>query len=391
MYRANGDAYQVECVDNYEQLLRIQSAWSQLQQAASNLAVFLSWEWIGEWWRHFGDKHALWVLAVLDQTGGLVGLAPWMRTIQPLNQMRVARVQFIGSGMVCPSRMSLLARPGYEEAVYSCCLTYLLEHHDAWDVLDLEGLTEEALDAMSPFLHHLHRVERPALTCPYIDLPGDWGTFLAAIDKKLRRNLRYFPSLLEREHPGTSSYRIVHQQSEVNAALDSLVAMHQARREDSTLGCPGFANFHRCMAARALECNWLRFYQLLVQDRPISALYCFRFQDTVYAYQIGFDVEWARYSPGRLVSAYAIEDSIREGARRFEWLQGDHAYKFEWTEQARQDHHLLAATGRRGELWLKAMHLRDQGIQALKRQIPPDTLRQLERTLARPFMSVKAD
>ena len=160
--------------------------------------------------------------------------------------------------------------------------------------------------------------------------------------------------------------------------------MKQARREDSTLGSLDFVNFHRGIAAKAMANNWLRFYQLLVEDCPISALYCFRFQETVYAYQIGFDVEWARYSPGRLVSAHAIEASIREGARRFEWLQGDHAYKFEWTDKARQDHHVLAASSVRGDLWLAAMHLRDQGIEEIKRQIPPATLHKLERRLARP-------
>ena len=334
MYKTNESTLRVECADSYEELLRLQNAWLTLQQAAQSLPVFLTWEWISEWWRHFGGKHELWVLTAFDQTGAVAGIAPWMRTVQPLNQMRIVRVRFIGSGTVCPSRLCLISRPGDEDAVYNSCFAYLQEHHDLWDVLDLEGMTEEALGSVSPFLQSLHSVERPATTCPYIDLPGEWDTFLAAIDKKLRRNLRYFPSLLEREHPGESSFRMVRRQRELPAAFDALVAMHQARREDSTLGNSAFANFHRGVAAKALECNWLRFYQLLVQDRPISALYCFRFHDTVYAYQIGFDVQWARYSPGRLVSAYAIEDSIHEGAHRFEWLQGDHAYKFEWTEHA---------------------------------------------------------
>jgi CelD/BcsL family acetyltransferase involved in cellulose biosynthesis len=109
--------------------------------------------------------------------------------------------------------------------------------------------------------------------------------------------------------------------------------------------------FHRDLAALALECGWLRFYQLQVAGRAIAALYCFRYQDTLYAYQIGFDPDWSTYSPGRLLIAHVIGEVIGEGMREFDWLRGGHKYKFDWANGARTNSSFLFSANWRGNLW----------------------------------------
>ena len=124
------------------------------------------------------------------------------------------------------------------------------------------------------------------------------------------------------------------------------------------------------MAALALEQGWLRFHQLKVGEKVIAAMYCFRYRDTLYAYQIGFDSDWASYSPGRLLIAHVIQEAINEGIRELDWLSGADAYKFAWTDQARTDSHLIFGKNWRGNLWCLGTALLEAGKPVVRERLP---------------------
>ena len=100
----------------------------------------------------------------------------------------------------------------------------------------------------------------------------------------------------------------------------------------------------------ALGQGWLRFYQLKVADQIIAVLYAFRYSDTYYVYQIGFDPLWSRYSPGRLLIAHVIQEAIKEGTNVFDWLRGEQKFKFAWANNIRANYQLLFGKNFRGHL-----------------------------------------
>src|ERR1700693_5034311 len=66
--------------------------WGALAEASGNL--FATREWAETWWTHFGGGHELFLQAVLDRDGALVGILPlYDFTGPPLGVMR-----FIGHG-----------------------------------------------------------------------------------------------------------------------------------------------------------------------------------------------------------------------------------------------------------------------------------------------------
>jgi CelD/BcsL family acetyltransferase involved in cellulose biosynthesis len=67
-----------------------------------------------------------------------------------------------------------------------------------------------------------------------------------------------------------------------------------------------------------------------VRARTISAQYVLIDRGRAYAYISGFDPEWARYSLGTLLIAFAIERAIDEGCREFDFLRGREQYKYGW-------------------------------------------------------------
>ena len=131
------------------------------------------------------------------------------------------------------------------------------------------------------------------------------------------------------------------------------------KREVSNFDYPDFSAFHQAMACLALERGWLRLYKLAVLDRAIAICYNFHFHDRIYAYAVAFDLDWYRYSPGRLAIANSIQASIREAAREYDWGAGDHAYKLAWTDQVREEHRILYSKKWSGRLWIEWLSMKE--------------------------------
>ena len=375
--------HRVERANSEDELSGLQAAWTALLTDVPAVPIFLTWEWVSTCWRHYGHGRELWLLIVKDETGRLAGLAPWMLMHHRLGPLRLRRIRFIGSGLVCPCHLDVIARPGEKAAVCAALLSYLYANRREWDVVDLEGVAENCvLESHFARLDGRCRVTKD-LVCPLISLPDSWEAYHKSLKKKLRRNLRYFDSLLEREHPDQAFFHRVTEADELSSAMDSLVTMHQKRwHGKGQVTCfdnSRYVRFHCEIAALALERGWLRFYQLKVADQAIAALYCFRHQDTFYAYQIGFDPDWSRYSPGRLLIAHVIQESIKEKARAFDWLRGEDEYKLAWASEESVDSYLLLGTGWKGHLWLFGVDVWRMAISIGRRTLPRAFQQRIER------------
>ncbi|MBI2977047.1 MAG: GNAT family N-acetyltransferase, partial [Chloroflexi bacterium] len=91
-----------------------------------------------------------------------------------------------------------------------------------------------------------------------------------------------------------------------------------------------------------------------------------------------------KYSVGIQTLAYAIEQSIAEGATEFDFLQGDEAYKTHWTTHSRANWQLqLPGPHLRGQLaWARRQVPARAGGWA-KRRLPPQWTAALKRFVRR--------
>ena len=67
---------------------------------------------------------------------------------------------------------------------------------------------------------------------------------------------------------------------------------------------------------------------LWVEERPVATLFCLEYGGTVGLYNSGFDPEARALSPGVVLIARTIEDAIRRGFRRYDFLRGYEPYKY---------------------------------------------------------------
>src|SRR4051812_26586603 len=155
-----------------------EAEWNGLLSRTAADSIFLRWEWIQTWWKHFATPdRSLYVLAV-RQSGQLVGLAPFYQ--QVVKSPRMKELRFCGDD-VSPDHVDLIIAPGYEEAVGGALQGYLRANQADWDLQRLNNL---AIDSL--LLKHAGAARgeaRFAHPCPYIRIEGDFISYLQNLER----------------------------------------------------------------------------------------------------------------------------------------------------------------------------------------------------------------
>jgi CelD/BcsL family acetyltransferase involved in cellulose biosynthesis len=359
--------YVVEELTRPERFEALRPEWDALV-ARSDGSLFQTWEWQWSWWRHFGRGQLC--LLTARREGALVGVAPLM--LGRYLGVPLRRLQFIGT--LGTDYLDLVLAREEAAALAPRFLEEIVARRDRWDLVDLQQLRPCSLLATATVLPPCHTLRVPQERCPYVTLPETWDEFTGSLGKSLRKNIGYYRRLMEREH----AFEIeTVANGRLPEAMEEFFALHQARWRRRRL--PGaFAGrrtrrFHHEVAARCLERGWLRLHRLRLDGRTGAVLYCFNHQGKGYYYQGGFEPTLARYSPGTVLTAHAIEDAIRLGAAEFDFLRGDEPYKYAWKAADRENVRLLiwrSAFPSRLAPWINRLERQvEHGARALARRL----------------------
>jgi CelD/BcsL family acetyltransferase involved in cellulose biosynthesis len=315
-------------ISDAEQLASLRPEWNAI--AGDN--PFLGWDWVDTWWRHYQSPAVrLFVLAVRDDAGRLVGLAPW-NLCHSVSRGRVVR--FIGSNEVCGDRLTIPTAAEHRAAVLQrIALAMTTELRHRWDLVELTGVelaNAEIAELATLAQHAGNRIHmRPDLNCWKIALPDSWEAYLSGLSRSRRTRTRRF--LKRTIDAGLAEHRALEAEEDFDEFFGTLVDLHQKRR--ISIGEPGcfasaaYFNFHREFARRMLAQRKLRLVVLTLQGRPAAVEYGFLGDGTIYHYQCGFEPALADEHPGWISLASTLRWAIASGYHALDMLRGDEAYK----------------------------------------------------------------
>jgi CelD/BcsL family acetyltransferase involved in cellulose biosynthesis len=184
--------------------------------------------------------------------------------------------------------------------------------------------------------------------CPIVDLPADAATWRASLPHGLARNLRRYDLHLAEAGP-TTIERI--ESREIQRGLDAFFTLHAARwrgrGEAGVLADAAVAAFHRASIPWLVDAGVGRLFVMRHAGAPIAVQYVLIAGDRAFSYLSGFDPAFARFSPGALLMAHAIEDAIAAGCRTFDLLRGEEPYKASWAGRVIETRRATLARGGR--------------------------------------------
>jgi CelD/BcsL family acetyltransferase involved in cellulose biosynthesis len=288
--------------------------WDALAEAAGNL--FATREWAETWWSHFGGGHELFLQAVLDPDGDLVGILPlYDFTGPPLGVMR-----FIGHGAA--DQLGPICAPERRASV-ALALRDLIEGRRPRRLL----LAEQLLSAEQWRAALGGRVVARTPSPVVLPIDGSWQGYLASKSANFRQQVGRRRRQLERAYE--VAFRLSADPATLSDDLDALFRLHRARWADVETAFAGRDEaFHRDFARTALSRGWLRLWLLEVDGVAVAAWYGFRFAEIEWYYQAGRDPAWDDRSVGFVLFSHALEQALSDGVSEFRMLRGGESYKY---------------------------------------------------------------
>lgn len=299
--------------------------------------------WLTSWWEAYGEADAaceLATLALRDDAGTLVGLAPWYVR----NRSLVGRtLRLLGDGRASTDHQTLLCRsPEDEPAVVKAVADWLIETaSQSW-----RRVRFEALDADDRAMNHLERLlgeagldsERiedlgsfPAAMADH-DVEPTWGNYLGTLSKNRRKKLRRW----QRDwfDTGRATIRVAQTEADRQELWPLLVRLHAERREG--MGCEGvfdeshFDRFHRLASERLFAEGQVYLALLELDGEPAAIEYALQDNHAIYAYQGGIAEAALELDAGHLSMMALARHALESGRTRLDLLRGDEPYKLSW-------------------------------------------------------------
>jgi CelD/BcsL family acetyltransferase involved in cellulose biosynthesis len=312
-----------------EEWMASEAAWSELLTSSDADPLFLSWDWLTQWWQWFGGRVGQ-VPEVLAFYRGdkLAGVAPLYRSVALRGRVLLAHsVQLIGlswrdPGPLISEYLDVVAGRGDEVSVRGACLDALLAD-DGWNELVI-GFTgagrqwREALDKRgAPGQHYVREVDRSVSY--QADLTGGFAAYLQSLGQSTRRSVWNLRPRLAMQ--GEVRFEQLGPQ-QVAAGFSDLNRLHQLRWNR-----PAFRGkrltFHISLATRLAARGELALSSLRVGGRVVSVLYDIRKGAHQYNLKMGFDPSFSsRVSLGLIHSGYAMEIAANNGVRVYDFLAG---------------------------------------------------------------------
>jgi CelD/BcsL family acetyltransferase involved in cellulose biosynthesis len=323
------DPWSVEEVTRIGDLEGLREEWTALCDRSPRATPFQRPEWLIPWWRAFPPGEPPWVLAVRKE-GHLAALAPLLLYIKDGERT----VAFCGGGV--SDYCDVVTDPAEEDGAVSALLSHLSSRRDRWEACDFEPVPAE-----SPLLRltpaGIEARTEPRDVCPVLDLPDGTGDLRDVVPTRQLSNLRKYRR--KAETLGELRLETVDDRG-WEELLEILIGFHVARRSETgqagLLDAAGLTAFHGEVAAGFHARGALGLYALRLDARPLAALYGFHEKETFYFYMQGFDSAWAKLSPGVMVVGGVVEDVVRRGARRLDFLRGREPYKYWWGARDRE-------------------------------------------------------
>jgi CelD/BcsL family acetyltransferase involved in cellulose biosynthesis/ribosomal protein S18 acetylase RimI-like enzyme len=310
---------------------QMRDEWERLLDSSESRSVFLTWEWIRNWWAEYGDGRELFILCLRDG-GNLVALFPLGRTEERfLRVLEYRKLGYLGTGEsedeeVCPSCLEPIILPGYADAACDAFAEALIERlRGEWDVLRLE-----AMDAASGVVRRLEeafsardaRVRKQVMfQSGTTRLDCGWDTYLRSLGPRTRKKIRRERRILE-SVPGFE-YRFLEDGQDISPMAEEIIRMSVSRwGARSAMSSERFRRFLHAVCRALHGRGRLKLSLMRAEGRVVAANLDFCHKDVIHGYQTGFD---AGYRPaigvGFLSMVYCLEDAARQGYRAYDWYR----------------------------------------------------------------------
>jgi len=330
-------------LEDFKDFEGYQEQWEKILDDLPADSPFLTYEWLSAYWKHFQKDRKL-VGLVFKEKEQVQGIIPLMAYHETIKFYPLRKISFVGREYSDRADLIIGQNKG---KVVDALIHFFAEDFRNWDVIHLEQIPEKS-DSIG-MLRHCARKNGLLFecweqsVCPYIVLNQELGRMMEKRDGSFRKEIRKSARRLQDMGKVTFSRSISHEN--IDALIKTAVLMDeksQKVQEGKTLFTnPVTREFLKDVAVAFSQRKWLDFATLELNETPIAYEFHFRYKEKNFAYTGSFDQTYASFAPGTGIMYRLIQDSIDQGIKEYDLLQGGHEYKWRWTDQGRKHYQLM--------------------------------------------------
>ncbi len=341
----------IQEINRLEEWVPIKEDWNRLLSRSENNNLFLTFEWLSTWWRHFGEnsifsgKKRLRIL-LLREGSDIVGIAPLM--VRELRRFGVTikALEFIGCGLGDYSDFILTKD---KKRQLGMIWDYLIEHGGwSFGILDnLAGFSDNtSLVEHTLPSQRLRRLSYQGHLCPHVAIRGSWQTYLEEVFKKRAHGGRRKKELnrLERLLAGRGkvNYRLIRGHREDPRFIEHMAAVQRrSTKAENLFDLPGRRQFLEQFALETADKDWLRISALEVDGEWVAYYFGFHYANRYLLYNTSFIADFADCSPGTLLMIQLLKHAFEEGLEEVDFMRGEEGFKFNWANGSRRNMRLV--------------------------------------------------
>jgi CelD/BcsL family acetyltransferase involved in cellulose biosynthesis len=313
-------------------------AWTRLRLMQPEATVFAGYGFTRALWKCFASDARMELLAIEDSSG-IVGLAPLVRTrIGPVC-MRYAQIGFFRNHHTL--RNTVLTAPGQQQAVLSAMMASLARTTN-WQVMFLENVPEEKtlLSALTAAVseQRLRRDEFEAgrRLC-FLPIERSWSEYRAAMSKSFRWQLKKFER--RARELGKVEFRCLSTRSEIAAALPEVFKLQakswQGRERSDEDATAADQAFDYALLEDLSDDEVGDLWLMTIDERLIASLRMLGDVRKRYVHTMHYDPAAKDVAPGVLLFERMLEAAWAAHLAEVD-CHGDSSFFRRWTSQHRK-------------------------------------------------------
>ncbi len=300
----------IEVIDNIEKFKDLKKDWNELLDKSNNQNIFLTWEWLFEWYSNLANNKELYII-IIKYKEEIIGIAPFIKN----KKYNLKIMEFLGSSFVYSDYLDLIIKKEFEDIATKELFSFLLNNSTDWDIIKLSDFYFGSInkDFILKEVNNNSLISRmeEVTKCPYIALPSKIEEFYRSIGHdsryKIKRSMKKFM------HDHKTSIISVDNQKLLEKAIIMMFELNSKRwsieHGQGSFFTQKIKDFNLAISKRFLENGWLRFDYLEVENKMISYCYNFKFKNKIYGYSTSYnmDKKFIKYSPGKTLQIKCIE------------------------------------------------------------------------------------
>jgi CelD/BcsL family acetyltransferase involved in cellulose biosynthesis len=319
-------ATRVKYLRTFSELDDIEDIWRAMESGNGGSSLFQSWEWNRTWCEHFlgDDKYGRLDTRLIESSSGqAIAILPFFK--KSIAGAMIELTQFLGHRMSYHNDI-LLAEPKNLEFTREVANS-LISTLNCRAIVHLRHLAEE-----SPFTQELARLGLAEKQCTRLNIEADSAIHDPAsrFGRSTRKRFRGQVNKLRREHGLNFQVRRADQ---FETALEALVDLHNRRfasKQEKTQFSGRNLQFRKDAMARFGN-DVFEILELRAGESVIASTLMARDHGRYFCIQTGFDPEFAKYSPMRILLTEAIRRGFEDlDCKSFDLGPGYEKYKFDW-------------------------------------------------------------